>query len=277
MNIFEQTTPEMKLLKMQLRETWIAGDFGRIAKTTSGDAEEFIARLNLEPGTRVLDIGCGSGNLAVPAARSGAIVTGIDIAPNLLEEAGHRAAAEDLEIRFVEGDAERLPFEDNSFDVVVSMFGAMFAPRTDRAITELFRVCRAGGLIAMANWTLQGFIGQLYKIAGAYLPAPQNHLTPFLWGDMGRLAPLFGEAVTDFRCRRRETLLKFPFGAQKTVEYWSAHYGPTRRVFETIEEAQRAVLLHDMEWLFSANDVSGTDGDTLIKAEYLEVMATLRN
>ena len=277
MHIFEQTTPEMKLLKTQLKETWIAGDFGRIAKTTAADAEEFIARLDLQPGARVLDIGCGSGNLSLPAGRAGACVTGIDIAPNLLEAACQRAAAEKLKIRFVEGDAERLPFADNSFDVVVSMFGAMFAPRTDRVLTELFRVCRAGGTIAMANWTPQGFVGQLYRIANAFLPDPQNHLSPFLWGDMGRLAPLFGEAVSDFRCRRRETLLKFPFGARQTVEYWSAHYGPTRRVFETIEEAQRSVLLHDMEWLFAAHDVSAAEDDTLIRAEYVEVLATLRS
>ncbi len=275
--MFEHTTPEMQLLKMQLKETWIAGDFGRIAKTTSTDAEEFSARLALKPGTRVLDIACGTGNLSIPAARGGARVTGIDIAPNLLSEAEKRASAENLEIRFIEGDAERLPFEAGSFDVVVSMFGAMFAPRTDRVITELFRVCRPGGVIAMANWTPQSFVGQLYKMAGAYLPASPNQLAPFMWGDMGRLASLFGEAVTDFRCRRRQTTLEFPFGARKTVEYWSAHYGPTRRVFETIEEEQRTLLLHDMEWLFSANDVSGGEEDTLIKAEYLEVMATLRN
>jgi ubiquinone/menaquinone biosynthesis C-methylase UbiE len=266
----------MKRLKMQLKETWIAGDFGRIAKATCEDAEDFIARLNLQKGMRVLDIACGTGNLSIPAARCGAEVTGIDIAPNLLDEAKRRAAAENLEIRFDEGDAERLPYENKSFDVVVSMFGAMFAPRTDRVITELFRVCRAGGRVALANWTPQGFVGQLYKLAGAYLPAPQNHLAPFLWGDMGKLVPLFGEAVTDFRCRRCRTTLKFPFGAQKTVEYWSAHYGPTRRVFEAIEEERRALLLHDMEWLFSANNVSADAGDTLINAEYLEVTATLR-
>jgi len=138
MHVFEQTTPGMKLLKMQLKETWIAGDFGRIAKTTRDDAEEFIARLNLQKETKVLDIACGTGNLSIPAARSGAMVTGIDIAPNLLEEARKRAAIENLEVRFEESDAERLPYGDKSFDVVISMFGAMFAPRADRVITELF-------------------------------------------------------------------------------------------------------------------------------------------
>lgn len=277
MHAFEQTTPEMKLLKIQLKETWIAGDFGRIAKTTSEDAEEFIARLNLSPGEKLLDIACGTGNLSIPAARSGAVVTGIDIAPNLLAEAERRSRAENLEIRFDEGDAERLPYEDKSFDTVVSMFGAMFAPRADRVITELFRVCRPGGRVAMANWTPSGFVGQLYKIAGAYLPTAQNHAAPFMWGDMARLASLFGEAVADFRCRRRQTTLRFPFGARKTVEYWSAYYGPTRRVFEMIGESERACLLHDMEWLFAANEAAGSETDTLIKAEYLEVMATLRN
>jgi hypothetical protein len=156
------------------------------------------------------------------------------------------------------------------------MFGAMFAPRTDRVITELFRVCHPGGTIAMANWTPTGFVGQLYKIVGAYLPEPENALAPFLWGDAARLASLFGEAVTNLQCRRRLTVLNFPFSLEETVEHWRENYGPTRGIFETIDEARRNRLNQDMQWLFSAKDVSA-GGATAIEAEYLEVLATLKS
>jgi SAM-dependent methyltransferase len=275
MHVFEQTAPAMKLIKAELKETWISGDFTRIAEITASESEGFIVRLNLQPGTKVLDIACGTGNLSIPAARAGAKVTGIDIAPNLLDEARSRAAAENLEIKFDEGDAERLPYEDNSFDVIISMFGAMFAPRTDRVITELFRVCRAGGVIAMANWTPSGFVGQLHKIAGSYLPRAENSLLPFLWGDVAGLASLFGEAVTDLQCRRRIATLNFPCGVREAVEHWRAYYGPTRSVFETIDETEQKNLRQDLEWLFSSKDVSA-NGGTAIEAEYMEALATLK-
>ena len=276
MHVFEQTAPGMRLLKAELKETWNErGDFGRIAEVTAAESEDFIARLNLRAELKLLDIACGTGNLSIPAARAGVEVTGVDIAPNLLAEARSRAAAEHLEIRFDEGDAERLPYETGSFDVVVSMFGAMFAPRADRVITELFRVCRAGGRIALANWTAGGFIGQLHKIAGSYLPRAENLLAPFLWGDVAGLAALFGEAVADLQCRRRVATLNFPFGAPAAVEHWREYYGPARSVFETLDEPARKSLRQDMEWLFESRDVSG-NGGTTVEAEYLEVLATLK-
>ena len=157
------TNPEMEALKTRLRGMWMAGDFGEIARTIEAGAEEFITRLAPRPGERVLDVACGSGNLAIPAARSGATVTGVDIATNLLEQARARAASEGLTIQFDEGDAERLPYDDASFDTVVTMFGAMFAPRPELVAAELTRVCRPGGRMAMANWTPEGFIGQMFK------------------------------------------------------------------------------------------------------------------
>src|SRR6186997_1368405 len=130
-------------LKEKLKATWMAGDFGRIAKQIAASGDEFISRLGLKAGDRVLDVACGSGNLAVPAARTGATVTGVDIATNLLEQARERAASEDLTIQFDEGDAEQLPYDDGAFDVVVSMYGAMFAPRPEMVAAELIRVCRS--------------------------------------------------------------------------------------------------------------------------------------
>jgi len=166
--------PEMESLKAKLKATWMAGDFGQIAKQIEQGAEEFIARLELKPGVRLLDVACGSGNLAIPAARAGAIVTGVDIATNLVEQARARAEAEGLKIQVDEGDAEDLPYDDASFDEVVTMFGAMFAPRPERVAAELVRVCRPGGRIAMANWTPTGFTGQMFKIGATHVPPPPN-------------------------------------------------------------------------------------------------------
>src|SRR5918997_2114650 len=153
--------PEMESLKTRLKAMWMAGDFGQVAKHIETGAEEFIARLALKPGVRLLDVACGSGNLAIPAARAGAIVTGVDIATNLLEQARARAESEGLKIQFDEGDAEKLPYADASFDIVVSMFGAMFAPRPELVAAELVRVCRPGGRIAVADWTPGGFVGRM--------------------------------------------------------------------------------------------------------------------
>ena len=151
-----QMTSEMDALKTKLRATWIAGDFGEIAKSYATGAEDFIHGLNLQAGQRVLDVACGTGNLALPAARLGAVVTGVDIAPNLIEQARENAKHEGLTVQFDEGDAEKLPYEDASFDAVVTMFGAMFAPRPELTAAELKRVVRPGGSIAMANWTPSG-------------------------------------------------------------------------------------------------------------------------
>jgi 2-polyprenyl-3-methyl-5-hydroxy-6-metoxy-1,4-benzoquinol methylase len=175
-------SPEMESLKNRLKGTWSAGDFGRIAKSYETGAAEFIARLALKPGQRVLDVACSTGNLAIPAAKAGAEVIGIDIAPNLVEQARQRAASERLAIKFEEGDAEQLPYEDGSFDAVISMFGAMFAPRPDVVAAELTRVTRSGGLIAMANWTPSSFVGQMFKTIGALVPPPALMPSSLLWG-----------------------------------------------------------------------------------------------
>ncbi len=173
--------PEMESLKNRLRATWISGDFGEIATSIAAGAEEFVSGLGLKPGTRVLDVACGTGNLAIPAARAGAIVTGLDIAPNLLDQARARAKAEGVEAIFDVGDAEDMPYGDASFDVVMTMFGAMFAPRPEVTASELKRVCRPGGLIAMANWTPEGFIGQMFKATGKHVKPPAGMPSPLLW------------------------------------------------------------------------------------------------
>src|SRR5258708_29598521 len=176
-------TPDFAKLKSRLKASWIAGDFGQVANFTAAEAEKFVKRLGIAAGARVLDVACGTGNTAIPASRAGASVTGVDIAPNLLSQARKRAAAEGLEIGFDEGDAEELPYSDQSFDVVLTMFGAMFAPRPDRVAAELVRVCKPGGLIAMANWTPDGFVGKTFRLNAKYVPPPPGMPAPVLWGD----------------------------------------------------------------------------------------------
>ena len=175
------TDSALSALKQRMKSTWMAGDFGQIARINERSGEEFVDRLHLQPGMQILDVACGTGNQSIPAARTGARVTGLDIAPNLLEQARERARAEDLKVDFVEGDAEDLPYEAGEFDVVLSMFGAMFAPRPERVAAELHRVCRPGGLIAMGNWTPQGFIGQTFALMSRQVAPPPGIVPAILW------------------------------------------------------------------------------------------------
>jgi SAM-dependent methyltransferase len=265
----------MESLKSRLKGTWSAGDFGRIAKSYELGAADFMARVAVRPGQRVLDVACGTGNLAIPAARAGGKVTGVDIAPNLVAQARERAVAEGFNIRFEEGDAEALPYEDASFDVAVSMFGAMFAPRPELVASELLRVTRPGGLIAMANWIPSGFIGQMFKAIAALVPPPSIMPSPLLWGDEAKLRERFGAGISELRTTPR--LIAFHFeglGPAEVVAFWRQYYGPTQRAFEALasEPGKQQALQASLEELWSKQNQDG-QGGTLVESEYLEVMA----
>ncbi|HUS12269.1 MAG TPA: class I SAM-dependent methyltransferase [Pyrinomonadaceae bacterium] len=266
-------SPEMESLKTRLKAMWMAGDFGQVAKVIETSAEEFIARLRLKPGVRALDVACGSGNLAIPAARAGAVVTGVDIATNLLEQAGARAAAEDLTIQFDEGDAESLPYDDAAFDVVVSMFGAMFAPRPELVAAELVRVCRPGGQIAMANWSPEGFVGQMFRTTGKHVPPPPSMPSPLKWGDEEIVRERLSEGIADLQLTRQMCDFEFPFGPSEVVETFRMYYGPTQRAFESLDTDGQAALRTDLERLWAEHN-RATDGTTQVDGEYLEVLAT---
>src|SRR6185503_10657164 len=267
------TQPEMESLKTRLKSMWMAGDFGQIANVIQAGADEFIASLGLKPGNRVLDVACGSGNLAIPAARTGARVTGVDIATNLLEQARARAEAEGLTIQFDEGDAESLPYDDAAFDVVITMFGAMFAPRPELVSSELVRVCESGGLIAMANWTPAGHIGQMFKITGKHVPPPPTMPSPIKWGDEETVRERLTNGITDLKLTSRMCAFKFPFPPAEVVEFFRMYYGPTQRAFGALDENAQSALRKDLEQLWSDNN-KATDGTTHVDAEYLEVLAT---
>jgi len=260
-------------LKQRMRAMWMAGDFGEIAKLNSHGAEDFIGRLHLKPGTKVLDVACGTGNQSIPAARAGAEVIGLDIATNLLEQARKRAADEKLKIEFVEGDAEKLPYDAARFDVVVSMFGAMFAPRPEVVASELLRVCRPGGLIAMGNWTPDGFVGQMFKITSRHAPPPPGVPAPSLWGDEKVVTERLG-GKTRLEMTRQHLLFDYPFPPSDAVAFFRKYFGPTQMTFARLDEAGQKALAGDLTGHWTKNN-QGDPNHTVIKAEYLEVHATV--
>lgn len=259
--------------KVRAKATWMAGDYGRVAEFTEATAEDFIARRHIRSGARVLDVACGTGNLAIPAARVGAAVAGIDIAPNLLDQARSRANREEVNVDFQEGDAEALPYQTGAFDLVVSMFGAMFAPRPDIVTRELLRVCRAGGQVAMANWTPTGFIGELFRATGRHVAPVAGAPSPLQWGDEATVRERLASRTTDVQTTRLMAELKFPFSVADTIEFYKLHYGPTLRAFAALSQEAQEGLRQDLESLYIRQNAA-TDGTTIIAAEYLEVVAT---
>ena len=267
------TISDFEALKIRLKAAWMAGDFGEVAKSIEPHAEQFIARRRIKAGMRVLDVACGTGNLAIPASRAGALVSGVDIATNLVEQARARAMREGLNIRFDEGDAEELPYAEASFDLVVSMYGAMFAPRPERATAELVRVCRPGGQIAMANWTPDGFIGQMLKTTSTHVPPPAGIPAPALWGDEATVRERFRNHISELQLTKVPVPFVYPFSAVETVEFYRTYYGPTQRAFAALPEDRQSALRRDLEDLWAEHN-QATDGTTYVEAEYLEVVAT---
>jgi SAM-dependent methyltransferase len=270
----QSAAPELAQIKSALKASWMAGDFGQIAKYSFKAGEDFIARMQIKPGTRILDVACGTGNTAIPAARAGAVVTGVDIAPNLLEQARQRAAAENLEIVFQEGDAEELPFKDREFDVVITMFGAMFAPRPERVVAQLVRVCRPGGQIAMANWTLEGFVGKQFRAVSEIVPPPPGVPAPVLWGDEQTVRQRLSTGISKLVLTRQNTRFDFPFAPKDVLALFRQYFGPTQVAFSKLDAAGQAQLASRLESLWTEHNLA-TDGNTSIEAEYLDVRATV--
>lgn len=262
---------EIAALKSQLRRIWNAGDYDRLSRYMQIEAEAFYRRLAVPPGSRLLDVACGSGQLALIAARNGVDATGIDIAENLVYRARERARIEGLSASFHEADAEDLPFADTSFEVVTSVAGAMFAPRPQLVTSELLRVCRRGGIIAMANWTPEGFVGQLFRTISNFV-APSGMREPALWGDEAVVRNLFGSGVSSLELTRRNTVLNFPFPPNEVVRFFRQYHGPANRAFASLNRAGRLSLQARMEDLWATHNVA-QGGFTKVDAEWLEVVA----
>jgi SAM-dependent methyltransferase len=263
-------SPEVENLKTRLKTIWMAGDYDRFSRYMESSARDFYERLHLAPGCRLLDVGCGSGQLALMAAKDGLEVTGVDIASNLVERARARAQAEDLRTHFEEADAEALSFEDASFDVVASLIGAMFAPRLDLVAKELLRVCKPGGTIAMANWTPQGFIGQMFKTVSKFI-APSGMTSPVLWGDESTVRERLGKGLSDLHQVRRHYTFSYPFPPSEVVEFFRLYYGPTNQAFESLDVDGCERLRQELDALWSSHNRAGRDSTTVF-AEYLEVI-----
>jgi SAM-dependent methyltransferase len=262
---------DIQTIKARQKATWESGDFGQVAKFIAPAAEEFMARIELQPGTRVLDAACGTGNLAVIAARRGCITSGLDIASNLIAQARERARHESSAIEYSEGDAEAMPYPDASFDVVVSMYGVMFAPRPERVVSELRRVTKPGGLIALANWTPDGFIGKMFAVFARHLPPPAGLPSPLQWGDEAMVRTRFNHE--ELRLTRCSARMRVPFDPAGTVDFFRRYYGPTQRAFESLKPEGRAALRRDLVELQTEHNVATHPNETDTPSEYLEVHA----
>lgn len=263
---------DMEALKARLKATWMAGDYGHFAQYLEPGALEFLDRLAIPPGTRMLDVACGAGQIAIPAARAGVQVTGVDIAANLIDQARARAKEEGVHAQFDEGDAEMLPYEDGSFDLVVSLIGAMFAPRPEFVAAELIRVCRPGGTIVMANWTPEGHVGQMFKIIGKYVPPSPLMAPPMKWGDEATVRDRLKNGTSSVQSTRYMYPMRYPFSPVEVVDFFSTYYGPTNRAMATLDEDNQTALHDELEALWSKNN-QANDGTTYVEAEYLEVLA----
>lgn len=263
--------PDLQAVKGRQQVTWSAGDYSRVGNIILITAELLCEAVNIHAGQRVLDVASGSGNAALAAARRFADVTSTDYVPALLEEGRKRAEAEGLPLAFQEADAENLPFADASFDIVLSTFGAMFAPDHEQVARELVRVCRPGGTIGMTNWTPEGFLGDFFRTMGKHVPPPAGVRSPMLWGTERHLATIFGEGIDHLAVTRRMFVFR-QHSPRAWIDYFRTFYGPTLKAFASLDAAGQERLTADLEAMIQGHNVAD-DGTLEVHAEYLEVVA----
>ncbi len=266
--------PDLKRIKNVQRETWASGDYAVIGRSLQIVGETLCEAVDVRGGEDVLDVAAGNGNASLAAARRWANVTASDYVPSLLAGTRRRAAADGLDLQIREADAENLPFGDESFDVVLSVFGAMFAPDQERTAAEMLRVCRRGGRVALANWTPEGFIGEMFRVVGRHVPPPAGLKSPAMWGTEARLAELFPEEVADLRVTRRHFVFRYRSPAH-FLEIFRAYYGPVLRAFAALPREGQGQLERDLLAFLAARNVA-LDGTFVAPGEYLEVVATRR-
>jgi SAM-dependent methyltransferase len=264
------TAPDFAAIKQRQQATWAAGDYAVVGTTLQIVGERLCEAVDMRAGETVLDVAAGNGNASLAAARRWANVTSTDYVGALLERARERAKAERLEITFREADAEALPFADGSFDVVLSTFGVMFTPNQQKSASEMSRVCRSSGRIGLANWTPEGFIGQLFKTIGRHVPPPAGVSSPSLWGTEARLAELF--PGHDVKATREHFNFRYK-SAGHWLEVFKTYYGPTNRAFAALDAAKGAALEADIVELMTRLNRGGKD-TLIVPSEYLEVVVT---
>ena len=270
--ITTQPQVDFTAVKSRQRATWSSGDYAVIGTTLAITGELLCEAVELRPGQRVLDVAAGNGNATLAAARRWGDVTSTDYVAALLERGRERAAAERLFITFQEGDAERLPFADASFDVVLSTFGVMFSPDQEQAAQELLRVCRPSGKIGLANWTPDGFIGHVFRTIGKYVPPPAGVKSPALWGTEQRLRELFGDGISELEITKRMFVFRYR-SAQHWLDIFRTFYGPLLKAFAALDAAGQASLAGDLTDLLERFNQGGRE-TLAVPSEYLEVVAT---
>lgn len=263
-------TLDLSAVKARQQATWADGDYAVIGSTLQLTGEALCEAVDLRAGERVLDVACGNGNAALAAARRWALVTGLDYVPALLARARARAAAEGLSLDLREGDAEDLPFPDGAFDVVLSTFGVMFTPDQARAARELLRVCRRGGRIGLTCWTPDGFIGEVFRVVGSFVPPPPGLQPPALWGTEARLRELLGAGAGEVRAERRAFAFRYR-SPEHWVEVFRAWYGPVRRAFAALAPDRQAALAEALVAAIARRN-QAHDGTMVVPGDYLEVV-----
>jgi len=265
---------DLKVIKSKQQAAWSSGDYAVIGSTLQIVGEQLAEAIDLRAGESVLDVAAGNGNATLAAARRWCEVTSTDYVEPLLALGRKRAEADGLTVKFQIADAEDLPFTDAFFDAVVSTYGVMFCPDQDRAAAELIRVCKPGGRIGLANWTPDGFIGQMFKTIGKYLPPPAGVKSPLIWGTPDWLQATFGAAASAIVAPPRHFTFRYR-SAQHFLDLFRAYYGPMLKAFETLEEAGGRALARDIIGLIGSFNISG-DETMVVPGEYLEVVITKR-
>lgn len=265
--------PDFAAITGRQQQTWATGDFNVIALSVIGASEQLVEAANPRPGQRVLDVACGSGNVALIAARRYCEVTGIDYVPELIVRARQRAAADGVSVDFREGDAQALPVADGSYDMVLSVFGVMFAPNQAQAAAELLRACRRGGTIGVASWTPEGWGGDLFRALSKHLPPPPAGMKPGVrWGTEEGARELLGAGVRDIACTKRVFLQHYR-SVDHALDVFFTFYGPTTRPYAAADDQGRAALRQDIGAVFAKFN-EATDGTCAMRSEYLQVIAT---
>ena len=273
-SVAEKPTPDLKAIKAKQQVFWSSGDYAIIGTTLQIVGEQLAEAMDLRAGQTVLDVAAGNGNVSLAAARRWCEVTSTDYVESLLARGRRRAEAEGLKIKFQIADAEDLPFPDASFDAVVSTFGGMFSPDQDRTAEELVRVCKPGGRIGLANWTSEGFIGQMFKTIGKYLPPPTGVKSPAIWGTRNWVETTFRAAASTIAAEPRHFIFRYR-SAQHFLEIFRTYYGPMLRAFEALEGGSRKALARDITDLVGRFNTSG-DQTMVVPSEYLEVVISKR-
>ncbi|HXX08326.1 MAG TPA: class I SAM-dependent methyltransferase [Pseudolabrys sp.] len=266
--------PDLAVIKTRQQAAWSSGDYAIVGTTLQIVGEELCEALDLRSGSKVLDVAAGNGMASLAAARRWCDVVSTDYVASLLERGRSRASAEGLPIEFKVADAEALPFDDNSFDAVISTFGVMFTPNQNRAAAELLRVCKPGGQIGLTNWTPDGFVGHMFKTIAKYLPPPAAAKSPMLWGTRARLTELFGSGASWIKTEPRQFNFRYR-SPEHFVEVFKTFYGPMLKAFAALEPPQQQRLRDDLCALIARMN-KADDGTMVVPSEYLEIIITKR-